>query len=290
MDLSIIILSFNTKDLTINCLDSIVDQYKQELKNNQFEIVLVDNNSSDGTLEAVRKLNIQNLKLVESKENLGFSRGCNLGAKSANGEYLLFLNSDTEIKDQGLAKMVEYLRKNEKVGILGGALHSEDGTSQLSAGKFYNLFNLFLAMIGLERFGFLRESPHKIKKVDWVSGASLMIGKKLFEKIGGFEKELFMYAEDMELCYRVKKKGLSTYFYPEVTLFHKELGSSNRTFAILNIYKGILFFYKKYKPGWQFKIAKFILFSKASVLVLLGKIMNNRYLRETYSQALEIKL
>ncbi|HUD09806.1 MAG TPA: glycosyltransferase family 2 protein [Patescibacteria group bacterium] len=290
MDLSIIILSFNTKDTTINCLKSIVDQYQSELKNNQFEIVLVDNNSSDDTLEAVRKLNVQNLKIAESKENLGFSKGCNLGAKSSKGEFLLFLNSDTEIKDQGFTKMVDYLRKNEKVGILGGALRNEDGTSQLSVGKFYNLFNLFIAMVGLERLGFLRESPHKIKQVDWVSGASLMISKKLFEKIGGFEKELFMYAEDMELCYRAKKKGFLTYFYPEVTLFHKERGSSNRTFAILNIYKGILFFYKKYKPDWQFKIAKLILFSKASALASLGKIMNNRYLRETYSQALKIKL
>jgi GT2 family glycosyltransferase len=293
MDLSIIILSFNTKELTINCLKSIVDQYQSELKNNKFEIALVDNNSSDGTLEAVRKLihstsSGQNLKIVESKENLGFSRGCNLGAKSADGEYLLFLNSDTEIKDQGFIKMVDYFRKNEKVGILGGALRSEDGKAQLSVGKFYNLFNLLIAMLGLERFGFLRESPNKIKKVDWVSGANLMIERKLFEKIGGFEKELFMYAEDMELCYRVKKKGLSTYFYPDVTLFHKELGSSNRTFAILNIYKGILFFYKKYKPGWQFQIARLILFSKALLLVLVGKIMNNRYLKETYLQTLKL--
>ena len=80
--------------------------------------------------------------------------------------------------------------------------------------------------------------------------------KKSFEKIGGFEKELFMYTEDMEFCFRAKKKGFSTYFYPEITLFHKERGSSNRTFAILNIYKGILFFYKKYKPDWQYQIAK----------------------------------
>ena len=288
-------MSFNTKDLTLNCLNSIVDQYQAELKNNQFEIIVVDNASSDESVVEIKKLihstsSEQNLKIIESKENLGFSKGCNLGAKNARGDYLLFLNSDTEIKDQGLLKMVDYLKKNEKVGILGGALRNEDGTAQASAGKFYNLFYLFLAMIGLEGFGFLRQSPDKIKQVDWVSGASLMIGKKIFEKVGGFDKELFMYAEDMELCFRVNKKGFATYFYPEVTLFHKERGSSNRTFAILNIYKGILFFYKKYKPGWQLQIAKLILFSKAFVLVLLGKIINNKYLKETYSQALEIKI
>lgn len=288
MDLSIIILSFNTKDLTISCINSIVAQYKQELDNGQFEIVLVDNASTDLTAEAVEKLKIENLKLIKSNENLGFSKGCNLGAKSARGEYLLFLNSDTEIKDQGFVKMVDYLRKNEQIGVLGGALKNEDGTSQASAGKFYNLPTLFLAMIGLERLGFLRESPKQIKKVDWVSGASLMIKKKIFEKVGGFEKELFMYAEDMELCFKANKKGFPTFFYPEVTLFHKHQGSSNRTFAILNIYKGILFFYKKHKSVWEYQVVRIVLFSKALILSIIGRVLGKKYLQETYGQALEL--
>jgi hypothetical protein len=288
MDLSIIILSFNTKELTINCLNSIVDQYKQELDNAQFEVIVVDNASTDDSVKAVEKLKTSNLKLIKSEENLGFSKGCNLGAKNAKGEYLLFLNSDTEIKDQGFVKMVDYLRKNEQVGILGGALKNDEGTTQASAGKFYNLFVLFLTMIGLERFGLLMESPKIIKKVDWVSGASLMIGKKVFEKIGGFEKELFMYGEDLELCFRAKKKGFATYFYPGVMLFHKERGSSNRTFAIINIYKGILFFYKKHQSAFEYKIACVILFSKAFILKFLGKLTKNKYLEETYGQALEL--
>jgi GT2 family glycosyltransferase len=288
MTLSIIILSYNTKDLTISCINSIVALYKQELDNNQFEIIVVDNASTDDSVAETLKLKTENLKIIENKENLGFSKGCNLGAKNANGEYLLFLNSDTEIKDQGFLKMVEYLKKNEQIGILGGALKNEDGTSQPSAGKFYNLLNLFLAMVGLERVGFLRESPKQIQKVDWVSGASLMIKKKVFEKIGGFEKELFMYAEDIELCFRANKKSFPTYFYPGVMLFHKEHGSSNRTFAILNIYKGILFFYKKHKPSWEYQVARLILFSKALILKTMGQITKNKYLQETYGQALEL--
>jgi len=288
MDLSIIILSFNTKDLIIACLNSIVAQYKQELDNNQFEIIVVDNASTDDSVAELKRLKAANVNLIESKENLGFSKGCNLGAENAKGEYLLFLNSDTEIKDQGFVKMVEYLRKNENVGILGAALKNEDGTSQPSTGKFYNLFNLLLAMLGLERAGLLRESPKQITKVDWVMGASLMISKKAFEKTGGFAKELFMYAEDMELCYRAGKKGFATYFYPEVTLFHKGRGSSNRTFAILNIYKGILFFYKKHKSSLEYRTASAILFTKAFVLSKIGKLTDNKYLKETYGQALEL--
>jgi hypothetical protein len=288
MDLSIIILNYNTKDLTIECINSLVEQYRQELEKGQFEIVLVDNASSDDSLQAIKKLKIAGLKIVESKENLGFSKGCNLGAKNSDGEYLLFLNSDTEIKDQGFVKMLDYFRKNENVGVLGGALKNENGTSQSSAGKFYNLFNLFLMLLGFERLGFLKESPQVIKRVDWVSGACLMIKRKSFEKIGGFEKELFMYGEDMELCYRANWKGFAAYFYPEITLFHKERGSSNRTFAIVHIYQAILFFYKKYKPAWQYQIARFLLYSKSIILKSVGIVFKKKYFAETYGKTLEL--
>jgi len=290
MDLSIIILNYNTKDLTTDCLNSIIDQYKQELDNGTFEVILVDNASTDGSAKKFTDLKskIPNLSIVESKENLGFSKGCNMGAENAKGDYLLFLNSDTVIKDQGFIKMVEYLKRNDDAGVLGGALKNENGTNQSSAGKFYDLWNLFLMMLGFERLGFLRSSPKVIKKADWVSGASLMIKRKVFKIIGGFEKELFMYGEDMEICFRAKKNGFSTYFYPEIMLFHKERGSSNRTFAIYNIYKSILFFYKKYKPRWQYEIAGFILHSKSFILSNIGTLTHNKYLVETYGKTLEL--
>lgn len=288
MDLSIIILNYNTKDLTLVSVNSILEQYQNEISNNKFEIVLVDNNSTDLSLEAFRKLKIPGLTIIESKENLGFSKGCNLGTEHAKGEYLLFLNSDTQIKDQGFIKMIEYLKSNKNVGILGGKLKNPDGTSQLSAGKFYNLFNLTLMLLGLEKKGLLRESPNEIKKVDWVSGASFMIKKSLFNTLGGFNKEIFMYMEDMELCFRAKKKGFSTYFFPSIMLFHLERGSSDKAFAILNIYKGLLIFYKKHKPKWQYLIVKFLLRTKSLVLVTFGKIMNNKYLKDTYSETLKI--
>jgi len=288
MELSIIILSFNTKELTLACINSIVEQYKPELEKEQFEIIVVDNASTDGSLTALKNKTRKGIVVIESKVNLGFSKGCNLGAKSARGKYLLFLNSDIQIKDQGFLKMTEYLKKNEKIGILGGKLKNEDGSAQPSAGNFYNLFNLFFMLLGIEKFGFLRISPTEIKKVDWVSGACLMIGKKIFEKIGGFEKSLFMYWEDIDLCFKANKNGYPTYFYPEIILFHKELGSSNRSFAILNIYKGILFFYKKNRSGIEYLIAKIMLFSKALILKNVGKLKGNKYLAQTYGQALEL--
>lgn len=290
MELSITILNYKTIDLTISCINSIIEQYKKELDEDKFEIIVVDNNSEDGSFEALSKLmpEVTNLKVIESKENLGFGKGCNLGASKAKGEFLLFLNSDTEIKDQGFIKMVNFLSQNKNIGILGGKLKNPDGTSQLSCGKFYSPFNLFIVLLGFNKLFNLRESPNVIKKVDWVSGACFMIRKDIFNKVNGFEKDFFMYIEDMELCFRVKKKGFLTYFYPNIMFFHKELGSSNKTFAIVNIYKGILIFYKKHKSKPEYLLAKFMLKGKALMLVVLGKIVNNKYLQDTYSQALKI--
>lgn len=288
MELSIIILNYKTKDLTLNCARSIVEQYKKELDNDKFEIILVDNNSEDDSVKAFNRLRIKNLQIIESNENLGFGKGCNLGASKAKGEFLLFLNSDTEIKDQGFVKMVNFLSQNKNVGILGGKLKNPNGTNQLSCGKFYSPFNLLLVLLGFNKLFNLRESPNVIKKVDWVSGACFMIRKDIFNKVKGFAKDFFMYIEDMELCFRVKKKGFSTYFYPNIMLFHKELGSSNKTFAVVNIYKGIIIFYKKHKSKPEYLLAKFMLKTKALILVVLGKIVNNKYLQDTYSQALKI--
>ncbi len=285
--LSIVILNYNTKDLTTSCVESIYKEYKKELDSKELEVILVDNNSIDDSISSFKKLSSK-IKLIELKENLGFSKGCNLGADKAKGEYLLFLNSDTEVKDRGFLKMIEFMKGNKKIGILGAKLKFPNGSIQKSAGKFYTLFNLFLMLLGLERFEFLRFSPKNNKKVDWVSGASLMIKKDLFNKLGMFEKEIFMYMEDQELCFRAKLRGFDTYFYKDIEIIHKERGSSNKTFAILNIYKGIKFFYKKYKPRWQYLIAVFFLKTKALILVVLGKIVNNKYLENTYLEAFKI--
>ena len=214
--LSIIILSYNTKDLILHCIESIVKQYEKELKNKTLEIVVVDNASSDASASQISNLKsqISNLQIILNKDNVGFGKGCNIGAKEASGKYILFLNSDTQVKDRGFLKMIEFLEQNNKIGILGGKLLNSDGSLQASGGNFYNLWNLFLVLIGGERFGLTRKSPKKIEKVDWVSGACMMIKKELFERLSGFDEHFFMYIEDMEFCYRVKRLGYTIYYFP----------------------------------------------------------------------------
>ena len=288
--LSIVILTFNTKDLTCECLRSISELYEKELKSGEFEIILVDNASIDKTADAVLNLKpkIPNLKVIQNKENVGFSKGNNIGVKNAVGEFVLFLNSDTQVKDKGLLKMAEFLDNNKHIGILGGKLENADGSTQASVGKFYSILNLFILLFGGGRAGLLRSSPARISKVDWVSGACLMVKRETFEKIGRFEEKLFMYMEDQELCFRAKKAGYKTYYYPFISLLHKERGSSNRTFAIIHIYEGILHFYSEYKPKWQYKLAKSLLFTKAVLIKTLGKVLGNQYYISTYGQALEL--
>jgi GT2 family glycosyltransferase len=290
MTLSIVILSFNTPDLIKDCISSLRKQFEQELKNDTIEIVVVDNGSKEGVVGDVERSvkNLKNIKLIKSKENLGFGRGCNLGVENSRGEFVLFLNSDTKVDDKGFIKMTNFLKDNPKVGILGGRLMNFDGTNQASAGKFYNLFNFFIMMFGGEKFGFLKKSPSKISSVDWVSGACFMVNKDIFNKIGGFDKNIFMYMEDMELCYRAKKNGFATYYYPDVLVLHKEQGSSNRGFAIVNIYKGILYFYVKHKSKLSYQIVRNVLYIKAKTVYLLGKITNNSYYTSAYGQALEL--
>ncbi len=271
MIISIIILNYKTKELTLLLLDSLFENYRKEIERNKIEIILADNASSDDSVAFFKKSKyFSKVKLIENKDNFGFSKGNNIAARNAKGKYLLFLNSDTEVKDRNFLRMTKFLNENKDIGILGGKLINKDGSKQASCGKFYTPFNLLLMLLGGERFGLLRESPSRIKQVDWVSGACFMIDRSSFEKLKGFDENIFMYIEDMELCYRAKKEGFLTYFYEDIKLIHRQLGSSNRSFAIENIYHGLLYFYKKHMKK-KYLIAYWMLKTKAVLLNFLGK-------------------
>jgi len=288
MKLSIIVLSYNTKDLTAACINSIIKQYKDQLDSGDLEVILVDNASTDGSVKEMSNIQCQisNVKLIENRTNLGFSKGNNIGAKEAKGDYLLFLNSDTEVLDKGFFKMLDFLNNNKDVGVLGCKLKFPDGKVQSSCGKFYNLINSFLMLFGFEKF--VRFAPNEIKLVDWVSGAAFMTRKDLFSRLNGFDENIFMYTEDMELCFRVKKESLDTFFFPDCNIIHKEGKSSNRTFAILEIYKGLLYFYRKHKSGFEYFLLKVMLDIKAIIAILIGYLTRNTYLTNTYKKAFSL--
>lgn len=291
MIISIITLNYNKPDLTRACIASLYDQYQGELEDNLFEIIIVDNNSEDDSVEKIkneiRKKGYKNIHLIENGENSGFGKGCNIGAASAKGEYLLFLNNDTVVQDRGFLKMAAYCNEHKNVSILGGQLHNADGTLQPSSGNFYTLPKVLLLLLGMQRFGLVDKSPSHITQVDWVKGGLLMIRSEIFKKLGGFDEKIFMYTEDMELCYRAKQAGFSTYFFPDIMVIHKEHGSTNKTFAIVNIYKNLLYFYKKHKSKGEYYILKLLLTVKAYLLLGVGRLLQKPYLVTTYQSALK---
>lgn len=288
--LSIIILTYNSSDDIAACITSIFKYYKKELESGEFELTVSDNNSTDETVEEI--LNIQDkvsrIKLIENKENMGFSKGQNKGASHAKGKYLLFLNPDARVLDKNIGNMIEYLEKHKNVGILGGKVLQENGNKELSAGKFYNPWNVLLMSLGLEEALGVRFSSDNTQTVDFVSGGFMLIRSELFQKLKGFDEGYFMYVEDMDICFRAKKLGYSTVFYSEAQVVHKGQGSSSRTFAISEIYKGLLYFYKKNRTSQEFKIVKLLLILKARVAIIIGRLLfGKKYLVKTYLQALQ---
>lgn len=287
MILSIIIVSFNTKLLTLQCLESIKKNYQKELSNKKFEILVVDNNSQDETVLEIKN-KFPEVLVIESKENVGFSKGNNKGAASAQGNYLLFLNSDTKLIDSNLQLMMDFLDKRKDVGILGGTLFDNLKNKQKSAGYFYTLWNMMLMLFGASSI--VRFTPKSLQQVDWVEGSFFMIKRKLFEALQGFDEHFFMYVEDMELCFRAKKAGYKTYFTPESSAIHIGHASSNKSFAIMHIYKGILLFYEKHATSFEYRIVKVLLWVKALITIIIGVLTLNKYLIQTYKKVLSVTI
>lgn len=290
MLLSIVILNYKKKELTIACIASLWEQFEAEFKSNKMEVIIVDNDSQDDSVEAMRKevkeKKFENIQVIANTSNAGFGAGCNLGAANAKGEFILFLNNDTLVKDKGIMKMAAYCQSHPHVAILGGQLRNFDGSLQPSVGKFYTMWYALLLLIGGQRFGLLDRSPKTIRKVDWVKGGLMMMRRDVFEQLGGFDERIFMYTEDMELCYRAHLAKKEIYFYPNIVVLHKEHGSTNKTFAIVNIYKNLLFFYKKHRSPIEYHLVKLLMEAKARSLILVGKATGNKYLVETYEKSL----
>ncbi|MDP3998020.1 MAG: glycosyltransferase family 2 protein [bacterium] len=282
MDLSIITVNFNTRDLLRNCLASIFNQ-----KGIECDVWVVDNASGDGSVGMVEN-DFPKVKLIKNKQNLGFSKANNLALKKASGRFLFLLNSDTIFKDQTLAKIVDFLDKNPKIGALGIKVLNPDGSPQPSVGKFYNLVGAFLMLFGGERMGLLRSSPKKIREVDWVAGAALIIRREVLEKVGSLDENLFMYMEEVEWCFRIKKAGFRIFFYPEAEVVHYVRASGSKNAAILGIYKGLTYFYRKHEPLWKLLVLRTMLKTKAGLAWMIGFLSNNRYLKTTYAEAFHL--
>jgi GT2 family glycosyltransferase len=284
MDLSIIIVSYNTKKLTHDCLSSIIKSLKGE--SIRWEIILIDNVSTDGTREMLKE-KFPKVTTILNRENVGFGKANNQGIAKASGEYIFLLNSDTLVLNHAISKLLAFARQHPNA-FVGGKLLNLDHSAQTSCGPFFSLPVVIAALfLKGDVLGLTRWSPNSVRKVDWVSGACIMAPKKLFMNDLLFDAQIFMYMEEIDLLYRAKLKGYPTYFYPRSLIIHLGAGSSTnkRKGPVLNIYKGLLYFYKKHRSPFALQCLRVLLKAKAVLAWSIGAIMGKEHLTETYAEA-----
>ena len=288
-DLSIIITSYNTREITRNCLDSILKSLKKSSLN--YEIIVVDNGSNDGSIKMLETLSVNELRVIKNKKNLGFGKANNHAVELASSNYILFLNSDIIVLDSAIEELYKFYKQNENmINFLGGKLLNKDMTPQPSCGPFYSLPVIFAALfLRGDYWGLTRYSPKTLKEVDWISGACILSKKQYLNSINGYDETIFMYMDEIDLLCRAKKLGYRVFFYPDARFIHLGSASSqSRKYPILQVFNGLLYFYKKhYSTSSQF-LLKIMLKLKAAIGLTVGQILNNKYLKETYAKAYQM--
>ena len=222
-----------------------------------YEIVVLDNASSDGSVQMLEK-EFPEVRLLVSEQNLGFSKGHNLAARAARGKYLFILNPDTEVIPPALESLVDYAEQHPEVAILGPKILNPDGSLQYSCRRFPNptaalfrntpLGKLFPNNPYTRDYLMTDWDHNSIREVDWVSGAALFIRRVVYEQLGGFDERFFMYCEDTDLCYRAWQAGYRVIYYPEPKIVHA-IGRSTDLVAnkmIITFHKSMYLFYKKH--------------------------------------------
>lgn len=293
--LSIIIVSYNTADITIQCLKSILSD--KGLKQMDYEIIIVDNNSHDNSLIKIKEfknsLKISNLKfkIISNNFNAGFGGANNQGIKIAKGNYILLLNSDTIILHSAISQSLDWLSSHPEASTCTAQLLNQDKTIQASGGFFPNLANMFTWCLSLDDLPLINKiikpiHPHTPKfythdnfytkdhQQDWVTGAFMLTRKPLLDKVKGFDENYFMYGEELELSYRLKlatKQNQVWYLIGPQIIHLGGASAANQIDPILNEYKGFLSFFKKHRPKWQLPIIKSLLKINALVRFIIKR-------------------
>ena len=232
MDVSVIIVNYKTPQLCIDCINSVIEK----TVNIDYEIIVVDNDSQDNSLQKIKEEFGNRVVLIDAGENLGFGKANNLGAKNAKGEYLFLLNSDTILRNNAIKCLYDFIKIDSSVGIVGGNLFDKNGNPAHS----FKVNQIDLN--GLKVSSFFKSMRHKLsgKMTDWdfndtkepieingyITGADLMIKKSIFEEVGGFDSDFFMYFEESEMTFRVRQLGYKVYSVPAAEIIHLEGAST----------------------------------------------------------------
>ena len=284
-DLSVIIVNWNTKDFLKNCINSIKENTKKII----YEIIVIDNFSSDGSPRVV-EADFPDVTLIKNQENFGFGHANNQGYAMAKGKYILFLNSDMIVQKNCLKKMFDFMEKNPAIGASSCKLTHPDGSLQHSCREFPSFKTIFLMQIGV-RFFFpkmkifrdylMLDWDHSdIREIDQIMGSFMFIRGMVIKEVGGFDERFWMYFEEVDLCLRIKAAGWKIVHYPYVSSIHFLSKSSDQWGVIKRIrefQKSSLKYFKKNGKYYEYCVLltvtkiKYLFFSPIIKLIKKGQ-------------------
>jgi len=282
VDISLIIVSFNTRDVLRESLQSVA----RERGDLRIEVFVVDNDSRDGSVEMVER-EFPHVQVIRSSVNLGFGAANNVALERAQGRYIVLLNSDAFLCPGSLHLSVQHMDEQPKVGLAGGQLVGRDHSWQPSARMFPSIFSDFLVMTGLAgkfpkskffgRFDRTWADPLQPAEVDWVPGAYSIIRAEALKKVGFFDPEFFLYSEEVDLCRRIQNAGYSIMYWPDIVVIHIG-GESSRQIKTLEMssagaqlirwrMRSTLLYYRKHHgaAAWMAKMLELTLYHLTSL-------------------------
>jgi len=256
VDASVIVVNHNTKELLRKCLDSI---YKNT-NNITFEVIVVDNDSSDGSVTMVKN-EFHRVKTITNKENLGFARANNIGIRKSRGKFIVALNPDTVVLSNAINNLIDFMNKQSGDIMVGGKILNFDGSSQCSCWRFPTFLSKYLAQ-ALFLIKYIRNpisekmkmnilGRDQVQEVDWVSGCFFGVRRNTMLDLGLFDESIFLYNEDVDLCLRLRKLGGKCLYYPRSMIKHltgaPRSERDNTRFRIVAGYKSTVYFFKKHR-------------------------------------------
>lgn len=252
---SIVIVNYNVKDLILTCIRSL---YQFCGNAGDFEIIVIDNQSIDGSCQAIRT-EFPGVILIENSENEGFPKANNQGFSIAKGDYIFMLNPDTEFQENSIEKLRQFLEDNKTVGIVAPGLLNTDGTHQSSVWRYPSLFSIFCEFHYLtsllKRKNYLDKDFTKQFEAESFSGAAIFFRKSILDEIGNLDETMF-WIEDVEFCYRAVQNGIKCVYFPETKIIH-HIGQSakkNYTISISNQVFNKIKFFNKHHSNFSAKL------------------------------------
>jgi GT2 family glycosyltransferase len=254
--LTVVIINWNTKEDLSVCLSSIKDGLRFPL----FEVFVVDNGSKDGTSAEIRKEHSW-VELLENEKNLGFAKAANMALRRMKGRYVLLLNPDTQIKEGAIEKLFSFMEVHPEVGVAGAQLLNADGSKQNSIANFPSLATELLNK-SLLRWLIPKTFPGKERdlqepiEVDSVIGACMMVRREALDQVGLLDEDYFLFLEETDWCYRMKKADWDVYHIPQAEVYHFQGRSAERDKkrAKIEYYRSRYHFFKKNKGNLQWLI------------------------------------